>query len=191
MKKLQPPAEFHVKAAQGWLELGNAAEAMAELRQVPPGMQEHPRVIHEWWQVHGHLGDYPKCLELARHMIQVAPHLSWGWFMQSWTLFCQGKPEVAYESLLPSADRFPKDKLVRYELACYACKLGRIPEAKKWLSQAAEVSDAAAVQEKASADPKLQPLWEWLSHWPVKTSRKRKKAKSTAGTASESRHPVS
>ena len=105
-------------------------------------------------------------------MMRVAPQLSWGWFMQSWTYYCQGRPEEAYETLLLVTDRFPKDRLIRYELACYACKLGMLQESRRWLLSAADVSDAASIQKKAAFDIKLQPLWEWIKGWPVQAPAK-------------------
>jgi tetratricopeptide (TPR) repeat protein len=170
MKKLEPPASHYLKAAQGWLELGNAPEAIAELQKVPEAWQKHPRVVHEWWHIRGHQKDYVQCLALSREMQELHPELSWGWFMQSWTLFCQGQLHAAYENLLLVADQFSKDKLIRYELACYACKLDLLQEARKWLAQAAELTPKAQLREKALKDPKLKPLWDWVQEWPVAAS---------------------
>ena len=45
MVPLQPPDSFHVLAASGWLDLGNAAEAKHELQKVAPESQKHPDVL--------------------------------------------------------------------------------------------------------------------------------------------------
>ena len=44
MDPLEPPALHHVKAAFGWIELGNVPEALAELARVPVELQSLPTV---------------------------------------------------------------------------------------------------------------------------------------------------
>src|SRR5688572_17315888 len=107
MKGLQSPEKFLVRSAQGWLELGLPLEAASELRKVRSEDRDHPLVLHEWWHVHGRLKDFENCLEISRKMMSKAPHLSWGWFMLSWTFYCQGKTEEAYENLLLISEQFP------------------------------------------------------------------------------------
>ena len=45
MHKLEPPDTHCFLGAVGWLELGNLAEARAELAQVSAAQQEHPDVL--------------------------------------------------------------------------------------------------------------------------------------------------
>ena len=49
MQKLEPPDTHCFSAAIGWLELGNLAEAKAELAQISPAQQEHPDVLEARW----------------------------------------------------------------------------------------------------------------------------------------------
>ena len=44
MDSLEPPASHHVKAAFGWIELGNEPEALAELDRIPVDLQSLPAV---------------------------------------------------------------------------------------------------------------------------------------------------
>ena len=44
MDPLEPPALHHVKAAFGWIELGNVPEALAELARIPVELQSLPTV---------------------------------------------------------------------------------------------------------------------------------------------------
>ncbi len=44
MEPLEPPASHHVKAAFGWIELGNVPEALAELERIPGQLQSLPAV---------------------------------------------------------------------------------------------------------------------------------------------------
>ena len=45
MPDLEPPDTFYLEGAIGWLELGNAAEAKAELGRVSPVGQKHPKAL--------------------------------------------------------------------------------------------------------------------------------------------------
>ena len=42
MDPLNPPASHPLMAALGWLELGNADEALAELERIEPELQSEP-----------------------------------------------------------------------------------------------------------------------------------------------------
>ena len=52
MKPLEPPDSLHLQAAQGWLELGNHAEAEAELDNITASSREHPDVINVPWGIY-------------------------------------------------------------------------------------------------------------------------------------------
>ena len=43
MTPVEPPDSFYLSAAQGWMELGDPAEAQAELDKVAPGCGRIPR----------------------------------------------------------------------------------------------------------------------------------------------------
>ncbi len=48
---------------------------------------------------------------------------------------------------------------MRYNLASYECKLGRLPEAKAWLEKAFQAGDSRVLKLMALDDPDLEPLW--------------------------------
>src|SRR5580765_5358025 len=49
---LQPSDSFHVRAAQGWLELGNHLEANEELEEITPVQKAHPTVLFVRWDIY-------------------------------------------------------------------------------------------------------------------------------------------
>jgi Flp pilus assembly protein TadD len=65
----------------------------------------------------------------------------------------------AQEKLRPAAEKFPDNWLVQYNMACYACQLGEIEEARAFLARAIELGDAAKVKLMALDDPDLLPLF--------------------------------
>ncbi|HZO84674.1 MAG TPA: hypothetical protein VFC26_05645, partial [Verrucomicrobiae bacterium] len=48
---------------------------------------------------------------------------------------------------------------IPYNLACYACQLGRINDSRQWLKRALSVG-GKKIRSLALEDPDLQPLWD-------------------------------
>ena len=63
------------------------------------------------------------------------------------------------DNWLRVVDKFPDDAIMRYNLACYECQLGRLEQAKKWLEKAFEIGDSEKIRLMA-LDPDLEPLWK-------------------------------
>lgn len=163
MKKLEPPDSFHLEAAEGWLELGNHLEASEELEKITPQLRAHPDVLELRWQIYAKEREWEPCVDIATAITQLAPERPLGWIHRSYALHELKRTQEAWDNLLQVADRFPDELLVRYNLACYASRLGRLQEAKSWLHKAFEVGgDPARVKLMALDDPDLQPLWKQI-----------------------------
>ena len=68
--------------------------------------------------------------------------------------------EKAWDALLPAAEKFPKEPVIPYNLACYACQLQKLEDARSWLKRAIEIGGKERMKEMALEDPDLQPLWK-------------------------------
>jgi hypothetical protein len=55
-----------------------------------------------------------------------------------------GETTEVRDLLLRVDDKFPEDAAMRYNLARYECKLGRLEQAKRWLEKAFELGDVGA-----------------------------------------------
>jgi len=55
---------------------------------------------------------------------------------------------------------FPLSATMRYNLACYECRLGRMEQAKEWLEKAFKLGDAKQMKLAALQDPDLGALWK-------------------------------
>ena len=53
MAPLEHPDSFYLNAAQGWLMLGDAREAMRELAGIAPARLNHPDVLELRFSIHG------------------------------------------------------------------------------------------------------------------------------------------
>jgi hypothetical protein len=60
-------------------------------------------------------------------------------------------------------ERFPHDAIMRYNLACYECQLGRLEQAKGWLQKAFKIGDPSKIKLMALNDPDLEPLRSEIS----------------------------
>jgi hypothetical protein len=154
----------YVVAAIGWLELGNGAEASAELNRVSPALQDHPDVLEVGWQISAVEQDWPRGLDLARRLMLAAPERATGWLHQAYALrrIHGGGLSAAWDALLPAWQKFPKEPVIPYNLACYSCQLGRRTESLVWLKRALSIGDKEEIKEMAVNDRDLEPLWSEL-----------------------------
>lgn len=161
MPKLEPPDTHALSAALGWLELGNARESIAELDHVSPGNQHHPSVLEVRWAVLANLKQWDAALSAARKLVEIAPQKVSGWLHLAYALrrAPDGGLPQAWEALLPASDRFPDQLLVAFNLACYACQLGHLDEARQWWQRALGLGDYAQLRQMALTDKDLEPLW--------------------------------
>jgi predicted Zn-dependent protease len=162
MSKLEPPDIHAFSAAIGWLELGNLAEARAELATISAAQQEHPDVLEVRWAISAEGKQWEEGLQAAQALLRHAPHRSSGWLHQAYALrrIAGGSVQKAWDALLPAFDKFPKEHIIPYNLSCYACQLGRLDLAREWLKRAMAGDGKASIKRMALEDPDLQPLWD-------------------------------
>ena len=159
MKDLETPGSFHFLAAQGWLELGNSAEAQAELDQLDAAWQSRPEVLKLWIDAFVDQKNWEEALEKSAALIQAAPDDPMGWFHRSYCLHELKRTEEARDNLLRVIDKFPASGTMRYNLACYECQLGRLEQARHWLRKTYELGGEEQLRDNALKDPDLKPLW--------------------------------
>ena len=160
MRELTPPDSHHLNAAAGWSELGNFAEARAELKQISADHRDHPRVLEEEWRICAAEKQWLPALEVARRLIEVAPDEPSGWIHQSYSLHEMKLTEQARKQLLTVAEKFSAISAVPYNLACYACQLGNQEEARRWLARSIKIRGKEEIKQMALADPDLRPMWD-------------------------------
>jgi len=162
MEKLGAPDIHYLSAAVGWLELGNLAEAKAELALIGPGQQNHPDVLKMRWLVCAEEARWEEGLQVARALLQHEPDDSAGWLHQAYALrrVPTGSVQQAWEALLPAFEKFPEEPTIPYNLSCYACQMGQLDAARLWLRRAAAVGGKQKVKQMALDDPDSKPLWE-------------------------------
>jgi predicted Zn-dependent protease len=159
MKSLPLPDQRHLDAAEGWLGLGDIRSATEELDQVSPELRDHPLVLEITYQLCVGTKQWEKSIEIARNMARLLPRQPWGHFHLAYSLHELKRTGEAYATLKPVVDSFPKEWLMRFNLACYSCQLGNLKEAMLWLNQAIATATHDDVQRLALEDHDLKPLW--------------------------------
>ena len=161
MSKLEPPDAFALSAALGWIELGNPTEALAELERVTPDNQAHPGVLELRWAALAELKRWAHAFAVASDLVRVNPQSVNGWLHRAYALrrMPEGGIQLAWDALLPAGEKFKKEPVVAFNLACYACQLERMDEARIWLERAMKIGKRREIQTMALADEDLKPLW--------------------------------
>jgi len=151
----------------GWIELGNCGEAKLELSKVSPALAEHPDVLEVRWMILSTERNWTAALDVAQTMVRIDPDRPYGWLHQAYALrrIPNGSVQAAWEALHPTADRFPGEPTIPYNLACYACQMGQPDEARQWLLRACRAGEKQKVKEMALADTDLETLWREIQEW--------------------------
>ena len=162
MQKLEPPDTHYLLATVGWLELGNLAEAGAELAHVSAARQEHPDVLEVRWSLSAQQGRWQEALQVSQALLRRAPKRSSGWLHQAYSLrrVPDGSVQKASAALLPAYEKFPKESTIPFNLSCYACQMGQLDAARDWLQRAIAIGGKEKIQQMALNDSDLQPLWD-------------------------------
>ena len=159
MSQLDYPDQHHLRAADGWLDLGNIIEAEEELNRISPANFFNPDVLELRWKIATETNSWQGALQIARDLIDADPDRAWGWINQSYCLHELKRTQEAWESLLLAAGRFPKVSIIPYNLACYTCQLGWLAQAQTWLDKAVAVGGKTQIKAMALSDDDLKPLW--------------------------------
>jgi predicted Zn-dependent protease len=159
MKDFPETDQHCLRAAEGWLELGCVREAEAELEGIAPSVRHHPAVLELRWQIHARAKQWEACVDVARAITQAAPKEPLGWIHLSYALHELKRTQEAWDNLLAIVDDFPKEPTMRYNLACYACQLGDLPEARRWLKKTLALGRKKETKQMALEDLDLKPLW--------------------------------
>ncbi len=161
-------ADIHrLNAALGWLGLNAPADARAELDAIAPAQQTHPAVLETRWLLCAHEQNWSEALKVAELELKFALADSSGWLHRAYALrrVDDGGLSPAWDALLTAAEKFPEEPVIAYNLACYACQLNQLNDARLWLQRAVKAGGKEALQKMALADDDLKPLWPEIEKW--------------------------
>jgi tetratricopeptide (TPR) repeat protein len=160
-RALPYPDPAYLDAAIGWFFLGLPDESLRELERMHAASRRNPDVLELEWALRARLGDWILARTVAEALLQEAPERPFGWIHLAYCLrrVPEGGLESAWNLLRPAFERFPKEKIIPYNLACYAAQMGRLDEAWEWFLTAIDVAGGPdELKALALADADLEPL---------------------------------
>jgi tetratricopeptide (TPR) repeat protein len=155
------PIRRHLEYASGYLTLGMLNEASDELEMIQGDAKLSADVMRLRISLY-HQAEHWDLLEaVAMQLTRLSPKEEQGWI--SWafaTRRLRSLPEA--REVLLKAETILGDtcSTLHFNLACYACQLGEMEEAKRRLETACKMhSEYKAI---ALEDPDLKPMWDKL-----------------------------
>jgi tetratricopeptide (TPR) repeat protein len=129
-----------------------------ELEQITPQLRAHPDVLRLRVEIYSGAKKWDYAGEVANALCRMVPDDSFGFVRFAFALHELKRTQEAYDVLLAIADKFPELWVIRYNLACYTCQLGRLDEAREWFDRALKVGEEKEIKLAALDDPDLAPL---------------------------------
>lgn len=157
-KEVVIPTRRHLQYASGFIDLGMLRDAARELRAIAKADQRKPRVLTVWIDLHMHARRWKPLIAASRQLVRVEPRNDKGWI--SWAFGLRELNQVAAARLV-LREAMPLHgkscSVLHYNLACYECLLGNLPQAKRHLKIATDRDKAW--EESALTDADLEALW--------------------------------
>jgi Tfp pilus assembly protein PilF len=142
--------------AQGYLELGLFADALAELDRLPEPEASSLEASGLRLAIFQEQADWPALRQHARLVAQRWPDEPAGWV--TWAYAARRAESLAAaEAILLAAElQLPAEAAIQFNLGCYACQQGDLAAARRRLDRAIALDAKFAAL--AETDPDLQPL---------------------------------
>ena len=150
--------ERHLNAAIGYLELGMLDESAGELENLPPEDRTSSAVLCVRMEIYRSAKKWSLMEVVARELWKRHPDDSAYWINLAWVVRRHESIEAAQIILLEALEKFPNDAMITYNLGCYACQLGAMEDAKKFVGDAIKLDSKYKLM--ALDDPDLESLWE-------------------------------
>jgi hypothetical protein len=163
--ELSPSALQQIRFAEGWLGLGNAEEAGKAIAELSAVEASQPDVLALKWSIDASRDQWEDAHRVALIQLETDSDDVRGWIKQSYALrrMPNGGIRIAMEALLPALQKFPKEMLIPYNLACYQCQLGDLEEVRSHLRVALKGGERRQWLALALDDPDLKPIRDDLT----------------------------
>jgi len=151
------PTRKHLSYALGYIELNLFPEAREELALIKPEDRETPEVLSIHIELAMARSTWTRVITLATQVTAVIPTLERPWIAWAYALREKQRVADARDVLLRGERAITEPSpLVDYNLACYYCLLGDLPEARRRLKRAC--AREPEWKTEAAADPDLSAL---------------------------------
>jgi Tfp pilus assembly protein PilF len=155
--------KWRISHVRGYLELGMVKEAKAELDAVPEEESRLPEVVALKVGMLQATEQWKALLKYAQELVTTEPEAAGWWIIRAYAARRATSVKAAQRILLEAEALHSKDATVQFNLACYACQLGDLPEAKARVVRAVALD--SSFLKNAMDDPDLQPLRDAEPDW--------------------------
>src|SRR5215469_12108425 len=157
---LESPDRQYWRAAVGYVELGMFQEANDQLENIDPLNRAAPEVLAVSIAIYQGLKKWELMQEVAKRLAEFRPNdIQWT-ISLAYATRRVDSIQAAKEILLKAESKFPKEAIIKYNLACCCCQLEEIQSAKNYLKKALEIDSTRRLQ--ALDDEDLRPIWDSL-----------------------------
>ena len=146
-----------LKAAQGFLELGDPDSAWEELESIPAEDRADQAVLWTRLEIYRRKQKWDGMVEIAQHLVQKSPDNPKHWLDLAWAQRRGINLPIAEKTLVEASGRFPNEATIHFNLSCYLCLQGKIEESKERLRRAIDLDPS--FREIALEDEDLKDLW--------------------------------
>ena len=147
-----------LNAAIGYLELGMLEEAAGELENLSPEDRTSSEVLGVRMEIYRSAKKWSLMEVVARELWKRYQDEPIYLNNLAWVVRRQESIEAAQTILLEGFERFPNDAMTNYNLGCYACLLGDMDNAKRFVGEAIKLDSKYKLM--ALDDGDLEPLWD-------------------------------
>jgi tetratricopeptide (TPR) repeat protein len=157
---LEPPDQQHWQAATGYVELGMFLEADTELDKIDPFNRAAPEVLAIRFAIYHGMKKWKLMREICKRLAEFQPDdIQWT-IALAYATRRVDSIHAAKKILLNAEPKFPKEGVIKYNLACYSCQTRDIDAAKNYLKKAFEIDPSWRLT--ALNDEDLKPMWDSL-----------------------------
>ena len=146
-----------LRAADGYLYLGLAREALEELDAIQSAEGDDPAVLLARIRVLLHMKKWNSAETLSSRGAKQHPDEGEFAVQRAFALHQMKKDEAAEAALLAAPEWIRRTGILHYNLACYQARLGDLSQARECIDTAIQIN--SGIQKNAQLDPDLQALW--------------------------------
>ncbi len=155
--------KWRISHVRGYLELGMAKEAKAELDAIPEAEARRPEVVALRVGMLQATASWRELRKYARALVEADPNEAGWWIIWAYAARRAATVKAAEKILQEAAERHPQDATIQFNLGCYACLLGDLGAAKARLIRAITID--SSFLKNAMEDPDLQALRDQEPDW--------------------------
>ncbi len=152
-----PETHRALEAADGYLYLGMAGEALAEFGAIAETARRGASVMLAEIRVLLHLKHWKQAERLSARGIKLHPEEDEFTVQRVFSLHQLEKAEEATRVLHEAPEWIRRTGILHYNLACYEARLGDLKAARECIDAAIEIN--SAIKKNARNDPDLADVW--------------------------------